>query len=89
MNKKYCDGCYRDVYNHGCGGSKQCWMFENAKVVWRKEVHVDQRPPFRQPQKRVASCYQKQHYWYITKQEARKWDSVNDTKTKIRVKECL
>lgn len=72
MDKKYCKGCYNDVYNHGCGGAKECWSFKDAKVVWRKEVHVDQVPPWKQKAKRTASCFFRPRYVYV-KPDKRCW----------------
>ena len=65
MNPKYCNGCYNDVYNHGCGGAKKCWDLDKAKVVWRKEVNIHQIPPFKQDAIRVPDCYRKPQYIYI------------------------
>jgi uncharacterized Fe-S cluster-containing protein len=44
MDKKHCIGCYCDDYNHGLGGAKECWLFKKAKLIMKKEVHVDQCP---------------------------------------------
>ncbi len=67
MKKSNCIGCYNNVYNEGLGGAKECWSFEKAKIIWRKEVHIDQIPPYKQPFKRFPSCYRKQRYAYINK----------------------
>lgn len=71
MKKTNCRGCYNDEYNHGLGGAKQCWSFTDAKIVWKKEVHVDQMPPFLQKAKRVPNCYHKQRYVYIDSKRIR------------------
>lgn len=65
MTKKNCIGCYNDDYNHGLGGAKECWMFKDAKVIWRKEVPIDQRPPWTQKPKRLPNCYTKRRYVYV------------------------
>lgn len=65
MTKRNCIGCYNDVYNHGCGGSKECWSFKTAKVIFRKEVHIDQVPPWKQKAKRFPDCYQRSRYVYV------------------------
>ncbi len=65
MKKSKCLGCYNDVYNHGLGGAKECWSFATAKIIWRKEVHIDQSPPYIQQAKRFPSCYRKRGYVYI------------------------
>ena len=66
MKKSHCKGCYNDAYNHGLGGSKECWMFSKAKVIWRKEVHIDQVPPWKQKAKRFPDCYNKSSYVYVS-----------------------
>ena len=65
MNKLKCAGCYNNVYNEGCGGAKQCWQLEDAKLIKRKEVHIDQRPPWNQKAELFPSCYRKQRYVYV------------------------
>lgn len=65
MDKKHCAGCHNNVYNHGLGGAEQCWSLSSAKIEWRKEVHVDQVPPWDQKAKRVPSCYRKPRYVYV------------------------
>ena len=65
MKKSDCAGCYNNEYNHGLGGSKQCWSFKTAKLIMRKEVHIDQLPPWNQEAKRLPSCYRKERYVYV------------------------
>jgi len=65
MDKTKCIGCYNDIYNHGAGGAKECWMFKTAKLVRKIEVHVDQRPPYHQKSRFYPTCYSKQRYAYI------------------------
>jgi hypothetical protein len=65
MTKKHCSGCYNDDYNYGLGGAKECWMFKDAKTIWRKEVHVDQEPPWKQRAQRLPSCYRRPRYVYV------------------------
>jgi len=65
MDKKHCSGCYNNDYNHGLGGAKECWHFKTAKIIWRKEVHIDQVPPWNQKAKRLPNCYTKQRYVYV------------------------
>jgi hypothetical protein len=62
---KYCSGCYNNIYNQGAGGAKECWSLENAEVVMRKEVHIDQVPPWNQKPIKVLSCYTKPRYCYM------------------------
>lgn len=62
MDMKHCRGCYNDFYNTG---TKQCWSFKDATLIFRKEVHVDQVPPWKQKAKLLPSCYRKQRYVYV------------------------
>jgi len=66
MNRKHCAGCYNDIYNHGAGGAKECFSLKTAKVIFRKEVHVDQVPPWKQKARRFPDCYTKPRYCYVT-----------------------
>ena len=69
MKKANCSGCYNDNYNHGLGGAKECWCFKTAKMIWRKEVHVDQIPPWRQKARMFPTCYSKQRYVYVSPEQ--------------------
>lgn len=59
---KYCAGCRDNYYNRG---EDRCWSFDTATTVWRKEVPMDQRPPWTQKAKRVLSCYRRSGYVYV------------------------
>lgn len=65
MKKENCSGCYNNDYNYGLGGAKQCWSFKTAKMVWKKQVHIDQVPPWNQKARLFPSCYKKQRYVYV------------------------
>jgi len=65
MNKKHCVGCYCDPYNYGLGGSNECWSLKSAKLVKKKEVSIDQRPPWNQKARTFPDCYHKQRYVYV------------------------
>ena len=70
--RKYCPGCHNDFYNGNNNlGVKECWMLEDAKVVWKKEVHVDQVPPWNQKARRFLNCYRKQRYAYFNPNQVR------------------
>jgi hypothetical protein len=60
--KRYCSGCYCNDYNHGLGGAKECWSLADAKVVWKKLVHIDQHPPWNQKPERMLDCFHMQRY---------------------------
>jgi len=60
---EYCKGCRENYYNsNNPHGIKCCWSFEKAKVVWRKLVHLDDRPPWNHKAQRVLNCYKKPRY---------------------------
>jgi len=65
MDKSKCVGCYNDEYNYGLGGAKECWHLKTAELIMRKEVHVDQVPPWNQEAKLLPSCYRKRRYVYV------------------------
>jgi len=65
MKKGKCSGCYNNDYNYGLGGAKECWCFKDAKLIWRKEVHIDQVPPWNQKAKLLPSCYRRQRHVYV------------------------
>lgn len=60
-----CAGCYNDDYNHGLGGAKECWHFKDAKIILRKEVNVNQVPPWNQEAREFPSCYTRRGYVYV------------------------
>jgi len=63
---KRCAGCRNDFYN---GNNplkvKRCWSLDDARIVWKKEVHVNQMPPWNQSAKRVLSCFHRDRYVYV------------------------
>ncbi len=63
LRRKFCAGCDNDFYNGQ--GAEECWNLERAEVVWRKEVHINQVPPWKQKPIRTLNCYRKRKYWYI------------------------
>lgn len=70
MNKreklKHCFGCRQNFYNGNNDlGVKECWSLESAKMIWRKQVSIHQRPPWDQKAERFMSCYQRQGYVYV------------------------
>ncbi len=74
IRRKYCQGCYNNIYNNSTcnpSGTSECWSLDNAVVIWRKEVHVDQIPPWEQKAKRLPNCYRKQRYVYVSPNQTR------------------
>lgn len=67
MKNKYCTGCSNNFYNGNTTvGPGECWSLEESKVVWRKEVHIDQSPPWNQKAIRVLDCYRKPRHVYVS-----------------------
>lgn len=67
---QHCVGCRDDFYNHnGNSPSGKCWSLPSMKLDWRKEVHVDQRPPWTQKAKRLPTCYHRPRYVYVGKDQ--------------------
>lgn len=63
---KHCAGCHDDFYNvQGNSEKGRCWSLPEMKLIWRKEVHIDQRPPWNQKAKRLPACYHRQRYVYV------------------------
>lgn len=60
---RHCRGCHDDYYNHNHPG--ECWMLANMEVVLRKEVSVDQRPPWNQKAQPLPKCYHRPRYVYV------------------------
>jgi hypothetical protein len=64
--KEMCSGCYHNDYNHGLGGQKGCWSYENAKVILRLEVHIRRSPPYnwKDAEPRL-SCRNREDFVYV------------------------
>jgi len=72
MDKKHCCGCRNNFYNGNNDlGVRECWSFGDAKIIWRKEVHYDQRPPWDQKAIRKPNCYHKERYVYVKPYQTR------------------
>lgn len=65
-SKGMCSGCYNNDYNHGLGGSKECWSFADAEIIKRLEVHINQSPPYNADNARpMMSCYRKPQWVFV------------------------
>lgn len=63
---QYCKGCRENFYNGNNDlGIRRCWHLKDAKVVWRKEVSIYQKPPWKQKAIKVLDCYRKPGYVYV------------------------
>ena len=66
MNKIHCVGCNDNFYNgHNPHGIKECWLLKNAKLIQRKQVSINQVPPWTQPASTVPNCYKQSGYVFV------------------------
>ena len=66
MSKADCTGCEDSFYNgNNPYGVKECWSFKNAKLIYRQQVPIDQRPPWTQAPRIFPSCYRRKGYAYM------------------------
>jgi len=66
MDVKHCVGCEQNFYNgNNPHGVKECWMLESAKLVSKKQVSVNDVPPWNHKPTLVPSCYSKLGYVFI------------------------
>ena len=68
MDKSKCIGCENDFYNQR-GENHPCWSLEDAKVIKRKKVHVDQVPPWNQKAEDYPGCYHVKRYVFVGKDQ--------------------
>ena len=63
---KHCGGCDDDFYNgKNPMGIKRCWNLKWGELVFRKEVPMNQSPPWDQKPGRFLSCYRRNGYVYV------------------------
>ncbi len=61
--KKLCVGCHDNFYNGNNDlGVKECWSYPDAKVIRKKFVHIDQRPPWNQDAEWAFDCCQRERF---------------------------
>lgn len=60
--RRMCSGCHDEFYHQHRG---MCWSFDSAEPVLKREVHVDQRPPWNQKPIQVLNCYHRPRYVYV------------------------
>ena len=66
MTKRDCVGCRDNFYNgNNPLGVAECWMYKDAKLIPRKEVSIDQRPPWTQEPRLLPNCYSRSRYVYV------------------------
>lgn len=63
---KHCSGCRDDFYNYnGNSPNGRCWSLPSMQLVFKKEVSVDQRPPWTQKAKKLPDCYHRPRFVYV------------------------
>ena len=66
MDKKHCLGCEEDFYNDKNPlGSKVCWSLQDAKLIMRKRVGINERPPWKRKPEKLPDCYRQKGYVFI------------------------
>ena len=66
MNKAKCNGCEDDFYNgKNPYDVKECWCFEDAKIIKRKKVGMNDVPPWKWKPQNFPSCYRQRGYVFI------------------------
>jgi hypothetical protein len=66
MPLKFCSGCEQNFYNgNNTLGVKECWHREKARVILRKKVSINQRPPWKQKAEEYPNCYQQRGYVFV------------------------
>jgi len=68
-----CVGCEDNFYNgNNPYGVSRCWHFTDAKVKMRKQVGMNDVPPWtHQPVIKTLSCYHKKGYVFVDSNQER------------------
>lgn len=66
---KHCRGCRDDYYNipGNTFSGDCCWSLETMKLIWRKAVPIDLRPPWNMKAELKPSCYHRSGVIYVGK----------------------
>jgi hypothetical protein len=58
--KLFCGGCRENFYNgNNPAGIQDCWCLKSAKIVQRKFVPLDMRPPWEMAPETTFSCHRR------------------------------
>ena len=64
--KAMCSGCHNNFYNdNNPHGVKECWTYKSAKVIKRRAVHRDERPPWKGTPRWMFDCFNEPGWWYV------------------------
>ena len=67
MNNKHCIGCEDNFYNDNNNyGIKKCWCLDDAKLIERKQVGINDVPPWNQQPIIIPNCYKKNGYVFVS-----------------------
>jgi len=69
IRTKYCVGCYNEYYNQH--EPNHCWHLPKARIIYRKEVHINDRPPWNHTPKKLPDCYRKSKHIYAAADQVR------------------
>lgn len=71
MDAKHCAGCRDDFYNHNRmglnvdEGEPRCWSLRTAKLIMRKRVGINDRPPWDREPERLPNCYRQKGFVFV------------------------
>lgn len=66
MEPDKCIGCEQDFYNGKNDiGVKQCWHLEDARIILRRRVGMNDMPPWQRKPERLPSCYQQRGFIFV------------------------
>ena len=66
MKKEECSNCEDNFYNGNNDlGVKVCWNFKDAKIIKRKKVGLNDRPPYNWKPQKFPNCYKQKGYVFI------------------------
>ncbi len=69
-SRDLCSGCTENFYNgNNSLGVTQCWNFKSARVILRKQVHINYVPPWNQDADYFLSCRRVRGYVFVGKDE--------------------
>ena len=65
--RKLCVGCEDNFYNSNNNlGIENCWSLEGSKLCKKKEVHINDTPPWtHQPVIDTLDCFKRKQYVYV------------------------
>jgi len=70
MDKKHCLGCNEDFYNDkNPYGIKVCWNLRDAKLIMRKRVGINERPPWKSKPEKLPGCYRQKGFIFVNPKE--------------------